>query len=260
MSVYNIAFPEFNLYFNINKVAFNVFGRNIYWYGIIIALGIAICFALAKKDDGRYGIKYITIENFALIAIPFSIVGARLYYVFFSFEEYRNNLVDIIKIWNGGLAIYGGIIAAIITAIIYAKITKVKLLDILDYCAPFLAIGQAIGRWGNFVNREAYGAVTNSFFRMEILNEYGEYISVHPTFLYESLGLIIIFIILRKLKRKFSGEITLVYFAGYGFLRFFVEYLRTDSLMIGNIKVSMLLSGILFVSSVVILRIKRTNK
>ena len=251
--MHNIAFPELNLYFNINNVAFNLFGKDIYWYGIIIALAIVLCFILVKKDNGKYGVKYGDIENFALIAIPISIIGARLYYVLFSFTDYKNNLIDILKIWNGGLAIYGGIIAAVITAIIYCKVTKINLLDLLDSCAPYLALGQAIGRWGNFVNREAYGAVTNSIFRMEILNECGEYISVHPTFLYESLGLIIIFAILKLLKREFSGQLSLVYFAGYGILRFMVEYLRADSLMLGNIKVSMLLSGILFIVSVVIL-------
>jgi len=259
--MYNIAFPELNLYFNIDNVAFNVLGRDIYWYGIIIAVGILICFFLAKKDDGKYGIKYEIVENFAICAIPFSIIGARLYYVLFKFEDYKNNLIDIFKIWNGGLAIYGGIIAAVITAVVYCRITKIKLLDLLDYCAPFLALGQAIGRWGNFINREAYGAVTDSFFRMEILNEYGDYISVHPTFLYESIGLIIIFIALRIIKREYSGKITLCYFAGYGLLRFFVEYLRADSLMMGNIKVSMLLSGILFITALAsLIYFKRKEK
>lgn len=182
-----------------------------------------------------------------------SIIGARIYYVIFSFSEYKDNLLDIFKIWNGGLAIYGGIIAAVITAIVYCKIIKIKLSDLLDSCAMYLALGQAIGRWGNFVNREAYGTITDLFFRMEILTEYGNYISVHPTFLYESIGLIIIFGVLKLTKRKFSGQLTLMYFAGYGILRFFVEYLRADSLMFENIKVSMLLSGVLFIVSTAIL-------
>lgn len=255
--MYNIAFPELNLYFNINKVAFNILGKDIYWYGIIIALAIILCFFLVKKDNGKYGIKYDDIEEFVFITIPFAIIGARLYYVLFSFDDYKNNLIDIIKIWHGGLAIYGGIIAAVVSAVVYCKVKRIKLFDLLDSCAAYLALGQAIGRWGNFVNREAYGAVTDSFFRMKILDEYGKYISVHPTFLYESVGLIIIFIVLKFIKRKYSGEITLIYFAGYGLLRFFVEYLRADSLMIGDIKVSMLLSGILFLISAIILMIKK---
>ncbi len=254
---YNIAFPNFNLYFNINKIAISVFGRDIYWYGIIIAFAILLCMFLAKKQNKTYGIKYETIENFALITIPFSIIGARFYYVLFNFDYYSKNLIDIFKIWNGGIAIYGGIIAAVITAYIYCKKLKVNFLDLLDACAPYLALGQAIGRWGNFVNREAYGSVTNSFFRMEILNEYGKLVSVHPTFLYESIGLLVIFIILIKTNRKYSGEITLKYFAGYGFIRFFIEYLRTDSLMLGSIKISMLLSLIIFIISLTLLLVKK---
>ncbi|MBQ7667803.1 MAG: prolipoprotein diacylglyceryl transferase [Clostridia bacterium] len=247
------------MYFYIDKIAFSVFGKDIYWYGIIIALAILVCMFLAKKQNKTYGIKYDDIENFALITIPFCIIGARLYYVLFNLSYYSKNFLDIFKIWNGGLAIYGGIIAAVLTAFVYCKKLKINILDLLDACAPYLALGQAIGRWGNFVNREAYGVVTNSFFRMEIINDFGKLISVHPTFLYESIGLIIIFMVLIKTNRKYKGEITLKYFAGYGFIRFFIEYLRTDSLMFFNIKVSMLLSLVLFIVSVTLL-IKNRHK
>jgi phosphatidylglycerol:prolipoprotein diacylglycerol transferase len=242
--MYNVAFPGLGLYFNINNIAFTVLGRNVYWYGIIIAFAIFFCLFLLKKDK-NVAVSYEIAEDFILWTLPFAIIGARLYYVIFSWDFYRDNPAEIIKIWNGGLAIYGGIIAAICTAIVFSKIKKIRLFDLLDTCVPYLCLGQAIGRWGNFVNREAYGVAANSIFRMEILDSHGNYISVHPTFLYEFLGLILIFIILKMNKRKFSGEKTAVYLLLYGILRFFVEYLRSDSLMFMGIKISMAVSAIL---------------
>lgn len=251
MSSYNIAFPNLNLFFNINPIAFSLGKVNVYWYGILITFAIILGLVLARRRDGKYGIRYCDVEDFVIWAIPISIIFARIYYVVFSWDSYKDDFSSVFKIWNGGLAIYGGIIGAVLTAIVYCKVKKIKLLDLLDYCVPFLALGQAIGRWGNFFNREAYGLETNSFFRMELLQRNGEYISVHPTFLYESIGLIIIFIILMKLKRKFSGEVVAAYFGLYGILRSLVEWLRADSLMLGNIKVSLLLSIILVICSIV---------
>lgn len=239
--MHNVGFPSLGLYFNINPVAFTVGNISVYWYGIIIAFAIIIGLIIAKKLDGRYGIKYDDAEEFVLWAIPVGVIFARLYYVVFSWESYRTNLIDVLKIWEGGLAIYGGIIGAFITAIVYCKVKKINFFDLTDYLIPLLALGQAIGRWGNFVNREAYGIETNNFFRMEILKA-GEYISVHPTFLYESLGLILVFAVLMLTKRRFSGEKTAVYFFMYGILRSFIEWLRADSLMLFNVKVSMVLS------------------
>ena len=250
MSSYNVSFPNLNLFFNINPIAFSLGKVNVYWYGILITFAIILGLVLAHRRDGKYGIRYADIEDFVIWAIPISVIFARIYYVIFSWNSYKDDFSSVFKIWNGGLAIYGGIIGAVLTAIIYCKVKKIKLLDVLDYCVPFLALGQAIGRWGNFFNREAYGSPTNSFFRMELLQRNGEYISVHPTFLYESIGLIIIFIILMKLKRKFSGEVVAVYFGLYGILRSLVEWLRADSLMLGNIKVSLLLSIILVICSI----------
>lgn len=247
--MHNVSFPNLNLFFYINPIAFSIGQVNIFWYGILIAFSIVLGLFLAKIRDGKYGIKFDDVEEFVLWTIPVSIIFARIYYVAFSWDLYKDDILSVFKIWNGGIAIYGGIIGAILTAIIFSKIKKIKLLDLLDYTIPFLAIGQAIGRWGNFFNREAYGTVTNNFFRMEILQKTGEYISVHPTFLYESAGLLIIFAILMLLKRKFSGEITAVYFLFYGILRAFIENLRVDSLMIGNVKVSMILSIVLAVLS-----------
>ncbi|MBE5812667.1 MAG: prolipoprotein diacylglyceryl transferase [Clostridiales bacterium] len=249
--MYNIAFPNFNIYLNINKIAFSIGDIHIYWYGIIIACAVLICLFLACKNNNKYGIKYSDIENCMLIALPLAILGARLYYVAFSWDYYKNNLSEIIKIWNGGLAIYGGILTAILVIWIYSKKKKIKVLSFLDFLAPIVPLGQAIGRWGNFVNREAYGSVTNSLFRMEILLNSGEYISVHPTFLYESLGLLVIFFFLYFTKRKYEGQKLAWYFILYGVLRFGIEYLRADSLYWGGIKISMLVSaGLIIVGCV----------
>lgn len=243
--MYNIGFPNLGLYFNINPIAFSIGDINVYWYGIIIAVGIFLALLISKLIDGKYGIKYETVEEFVLWALPVSIICARIYYVVFSWDSYKNDLSGVFRIWEGGLAIYGGIIGAIITAIIYCKAKNIKLFDLTDFCIPLLALGQAIGRWGNFINREAYGSITDSFFKMELLQKSGEYISVHPTFLYESFGLLIIFVVLMIFKRQFNGEKTWLYFLMYGLLRAGVEWLRADSLMLFNVKVSLVLSCIL---------------
>ena len=249
--MYNISFPNLNLYFNINPIAFSLGKINVYWYGILIAVSIVLGLILAKLRDKKFGVSFDDVEEFVLWAIPVSIIGARLYYVAFSWDLYKDDLLSIFKVWNGGLAIYGGIIGAIITAVIFCRIKKIKILDLLDFVVPFLALGQAIGRWGNFFNREAYGALTNSFFKMEILTQSGDFISVHPTFLYESFGLIIVFALLMLIKRKFSGQVIAEYFLLYGILRTGIEWLRADSLMVGNLKVSMILSILLVVISLV---------
>ena len=245
ITMYNIAFPNFNIYLNISKIAFSIGNIHIYWYGIIIAFAVMLCLILAYKNNNKYGIKYSDIENCMLIALPLAIIGARLYYVIFSWDYYKNNLFEIIKIWNGGLAIYGGILTAILVIYIYCKKKRISVLSFLDFLAPLVALGQAIGRWGNFVNREAYGAVTDSLFGMEILLNSGEYISVHPTFLYESVGLLAIFFLLYFTKRKYEGQKLAWYFILYGVLRFGIEYLRADSLYLGEVKISMLVSMVL---------------
>lgn len=254
MNNYNIAFPNFNIYLNINKIAFVIGNIQIYWYGIIITVAVLLCLFLAYKNDGKYGIRYLDIENCMLIALPLAIIGARIYYVTFTWGYYKSNLSEIIKIWNGGLAIYGGIIAAILVIFIYCKKKNIKTLSFLDVLAPLVALGQAIGRWGNFVNREAYGSITNSLLRMEILLNNGEYISVHPTFLYESLGLLGIFFFLYFTKRKHEGQKLAWYFILYGMLRFGIEYLRVDSLYLGGLKISMLVSIILLSIGLFILK------
>ena len=250
--MYNIAFPNFNIYLNINKIAFSIGDIHIHWYGIIIAFAVVLCLFLAYKNNGKYGIKYADVENCMLIALPFGILGARFYYVAFSWDYYKEHLVEIIKIWNGGLAIYGGILAAIFVVFIYCKNKKINVLNFLDFLAPLFALGQAMGRWGNFVNREAYGSITNSIFKMEILMNNGEYISVHPTFLYESIGLLAIFLFLYFTKIKYTGQKLAWYFILYGILRGGIEYLRSDSLYMGSIKISMIVSIALVIVGVII--------
>lgn len=251
--MYNIGFPNLSLYFNINPIAFTVGNISVYWYGILIALAVIVGLIIAMLRSGKYEIYYNDVEEFILWAIPVSVICARLYYVTFSWDAYKDQPVKIFAIWEGGLAIYGGIIGAVLTALVYCKVKKIRLTDLLDYCVPLLALGQCIGRWGNFTNREAYGIETDSFFRMELLQSSGEYISVHPTFLYESIGMLLIFIILSLGDRKFSGEKTAVYFLCYGILRAVIEWFRADSLLLNGIKVSMILSIVLSIIAFVIL-------
>lgn len=243
-----VNFPLLNLEIELEKVAFTLLGVDVYWYSILIVLAILIVFLLCKKDSGKYNIKFETILDLSLYVLPVSIIFARLYYVVFNLEQYMLEPMKIFALRSGGLAIYGGIIGAAITIIIYCKMRKINFLDILDYLAPFLPLAQSIGRWGNFINVEAYGTETNLPWRMEIM-ENGIYKEVHPTFLYESICTFIIFIVLYKIrnKRKFKGEIVTLYLIMYSFVRFFIEGLRIDSLMFFDMRISQLLSLLIFV-------------
>ena len=239
----NIKFEGLGLSLDINDTLFEINGTKIYMYGFCIILGIVISLILCKKDDGKYNIKFQEILDLAVFVLPVSIISARLYYVVFNLNYYAQNLKEIFNIRNGGLAVYGGIIGAIITIIVFCKIKRIKVLDMLDYLAPYLALGQAIGRWGNFFNQEAHGIETQSILRMGLI-ENGKYIQVHPTFLYESICTFTIFVFLYKIskKRKYGGQIAYLYFFLYGIVRAAIEGLRTDSLMIGNFRVSQLIS------------------
>lgn len=242
---YPISFPNLNLTFNINPIAISIFGINIYWYGIIIAIGILVGLCLAKKDNGLHGVKYSDVIDFLTIAMFVGIVFARGYYVLFKLDYYISHPSEIIKIWNGGLAIYGGIIGGVLTCIFFCRKRKIKFLNMADYLVPFLALGQSIGRWGNFVNQEAYGSLTESFLKMRIYDKSTlAFISVHPTFLYESLLDFLIFVILMKIRknRKFEGQLVYLYFIIYGIGRAIIEGLRTDSLMLCGFRVSQILS------------------
>ena len=251
-----IVFPGLGLELNINRVAFSVFGKDIYWYGIIIACGFILAVTYCYYNAKRFGIVKDRVIDFILFADPGGIIGARIYYVVFYLSLYRNldgsfNWGKAIAIWDGGLAIYGGVIAAIIILLIFCAVNKIKFLAFADLGSYGLFIGQAIGRWGNFCNQEAYGGPTTLPWRMG-LTVAGEYIEVHPTFLYESLwnlaGLAFAHLVLRK-HRKFDGQVFLFYLSWYGLGRLWIEGMRTDSLYLFNtgIRVSQLLAGICFV-------------
>lgn len=244
----------------IPRIAFELFGVPIYWYAILIVGSMILGLIWCKLHDGRFGIKFEQLLDLAIIVLPTAIICARLYYVLFSLDYFLSNPSEIIRIKDGGLAIYGGIIGGIIVIAIFSKIKKLKLLDITDYIAPIVAFCQSIGRWGNYINIEAYGYETNWPIKMEVI-EAGITKYVHPTFLYESICTLAIFIILSILsrKRKFSGEITFMYIICYSFIRFFIEGLRTDSLMLFNCRISQILSLALFIVFSIIM-INKKNK
>lgn len=238
----------------INPVMISIGPFSLYWYGCFIVGAIALSFFLAKRRIEKkkldFGITLDNIYDFIIGAVLISVLSARLYYVLFNLKYYLANPSEILKIWNGGLAIYGGIIGAIIYTLIFCRIKKIKFYDLADFASPYLPLSQAIGRWGNFVNQEAYGSITNLPWKMGIFESgIGEYIYVHPTFLYESICNFILFWILIKLSknRKFDGQIFFSYMIGYGIIRSVVEGLRTDSLMLGDFRVSQVLSLIFVV-------------
>ena len=264
-----VIFPSINLELNIKRVAFSIFGIDIYWYGIIIALAIMIALLILKLQDDKFEIEFNTILDLAIYLIPISLICARIYYVLFNLQQYTNNPLKIFNLRDGGMAIYGGIIGGLITCIIFCKKRKIKILNMLDYIVPVLALGQAIGRWGNFINIEAHGTETNSIFRMGII-ENGTYMEVHPTFLYESIITFFLAILLLNIKdsekikkdskkqliRKYPGQVTFIYLIVYSFARFFIEGIRTDSLMLFNFRISQILSMAIFVVFCLILTYK----
>lgn len=249
-----ISFPELKLNFNINQIAFSIFNIDIYWYAIIIVFAIIIALIVLKLNEDKCEIDFQTILDLSVFLIPISLIGARIYYVIFNKSVFIEKPLQVFNFRTGGLAIYGGIIAGIITCYIFCKKRKINIWNLLDYIAPSLAVGQAIGRWGNFVNIEAYGEETTNFFRMGI-NENGIYKEVQPTFLYESISTFLIFLFLMYLirKRKFKGEIVCIYFILYSFARFWIEGIRSDSLMFYNFRISQVLSLTIFVIFIFVL-------
>lgn len=257
-----ITFPMFGDGFAITAPSnFTVFGFTIHWYGLIIAIGFLLAAVYADRRTKDVGITSDEFIDQLLWAVPLGIIGARIFYVIFYFDLYRNNLSEIYKIWHGGLAIYGGVIAATITVILFCRIKKIRVGAMLDLAAFGLIIGQLVGRWGNFMNREAFGYETDIFCRMGLTNAAGETIFVHPTFLYESLwnllGFMIMHIFFKRGKRKYDGQMFAIYVAWYGLGRMLIEGLRTDSLYFFStgFRVSQLLAGLFFVGASVFLAI-----
>lgn len=265
-----VSFPGlFDKVFKLDPVAFEIGSLSVRWYGVIICLGFLLAGAYALRRCKTFGVTADDITDFALFLLPSVIIGARLYYVFSSWDYYSKNPSQIIKIWEGGLAIYGGIIAGVIVAVIFSKVKRIDFLGLGDVAVICLLIGQMIGRWGNFMNVEAFGDVTTLVWRMcspavadYLIDEglitmvqYNEIINgtlgVHPTFLYESLWNFAGFIALHfySYRRRFKGELILLYFGWYGLGRAWIEGLRTDSLHLGHtdIRISQLLAVISFV-------------
>jgi len=231
-----ITFPGLGLELYIDRVAFSVGPFTVYWYGIIIAFGFVLAAIYAYKRCDDVGLKTDDLLDMLIFAAPIAIIGARTYYVVWKFNElYYYDYAAMFRIWDGGLAIYGAVIFGVLTAVVFCNIKRIRLGTMLDITAPALLIGQAIGRWGNFFNQEAYGGVTDSFLRMGIYVN-GVQTFVQPTFLYESLWNALGFLILHLLfkKRKRSGQIFLSYVAWYGIGRGFIEGMRSDSLYFFN--------------------------
>lgn len=229
--MYNVSFPGLGLEFTINPVAFQIGDYKIYWYGIIIALGMVLAMLYAFKTADRFEINKDKLFNCVIVGLIFGVIGARLYYVIFEWDRYAGNLLKIIQIHDGGLAIYGGIIGALVSGCIVAKLQKQSILNILDLVGLGFLIGQGIGRWGNFMNQEAFGTPTDLPWRMVSENTGG--VGVHPCFLYESIWCLLGFVILHFVSKKFykyHGQIFFMYMVWYGFERMIVEGLRTDSL------------------------------
>lgn len=248
----NISFPHLNISFNINPVALDLpFLGGVRWYGIIITLGILLGFWYASVVAKREGINPDNITDILIYALPVSVIFARTYYVVFSWESYKDRLFDVFKIWEGGIAIYGAVIGAVLTAWIYCRVKKLNVLKIFDVCCMGLMIGQIIGRWGNFVNAEAFGGYCDYIWGMSINGAN----PVHPTFLYESLWNLCGLLILSKLhkKRPFYGYTFFAYLGWYGTGRYFIEGLRTDSLYLGGMRVSQLVAIVCVVFSVLAL-------
>lgn len=243
-----------------DPIAFSIFGIDVAWYGILISIGVLIGTSLAMREAKRVGIDEELILDFLIWEIPISLIGARLYYVIFEWDMYKHNPIEAFNIRNGGLAIHGAIITAIIVAIVFTKVKKINFWTIADIAAPSLILAQSIGRWGNYVNQEAHGGPTDLPWGIMI-----DGIKVHPTFLYESIGNFLVFLFLywySRNKQKLKGEVFLLYIILYSFIRFFIEGLRTDSLMLGSIRMAQFISivGILIGASLFIIRRKKSNE
>lgn len=271
MEAMDIAFPNLGIYLHNMPKGFSVFGFEITLYGVLIGIGMLAGILLAAHQAKVAGQNPDIIWDFAIYAIVFSIVGARLYYVAFEWDMYKDDLLSIFNTRQGGLAIYGGVIAAFLTLFIYAKLKKQNPFWIMDACVPGLILGQAIGRWGNFTNREVFGEYTDNLFAMRLpieavrardisenvashIVEGTNYIQVHPTFLYESLWNlgVLVFLLLYRKHKKFEGELALYYLAGYGLGRAWIEGIRTDTLFIPGttVPVSQVLAVVLFAGAV----------
>ena len=282
-----IEFPNLGIYLADVGKSITIFNFDIAFYGITIGIGMLMGILIASWQAKRVGVNPEHIVDVAIYGIIFGIIGARIYYVVFSWDMYKDDPLSVFNLREGGLAIYGGVIAAIITVIVFGKIKKVSAPLLFDAAGPGLVLGQAIGRWGNFFNREAFGEYTDNLFAMripadaarssditELMREHMEtidgvdFIQVHPTYLYESLWCLMVLVIMLVFTKykKFDGEIFLIYLLGYGAGRFWIEGLRTDQLLLPGIglPVSQVLAAVLVIGSLITiitvrLRLKKNN-
>ena len=241
-----IQFPALGLELNPPR-GFELFGFSIRFYGIIIALGLLLAVIYGLRRKKQFGLNEDDILDGVLWIVPFALICARAYYCIFSWNEFKDDPISVLYIWQGGIAIYGGVLGAALGIVVFCLIKRIKLGAVLDLVALGFLIGQSVGRWGNFFNREAFGAETESFFRMGLFNIYHQgYEYYHPTFLYESVWNLLGFVLLHFLskKRRYDGQIALGYVAWYGLGRAFIEGLRMDSLMLGSFRVSQLLAAV----------------
>ena len=272
-----ISFPGLGWKFNIDNVAITIGGLKLYWYGILIGLAVALCIFLGLKQCRKFGITPDLLTDYCLFTIPVAFVGARLYYVFCEWGEYYvkgdigGTLGNIINFRGGGLAIYGGVLGAILAIFLMSKIRKVPVSTMVDFAMVYIPLGQAIGRWGNFFNQEAFGTTTNLPWGMKstVIARYlaqncpelDSEMPVHPTFFYESVCTFITFIVLMQVRKKSKRPwtVTSVYFILYGLARFFIEGLRTDSLYISgtNLRTSQVLSLVLIVLGFLVISLGR---
>ena len=255
----------------VSRVAFTIGSLSVYWYGICIVLAFILCVGLAMKQSKSFGYSGDDIVDYALVVIPTALVGARLYYILFTLEEFSSNWLSVFDTRKGGLAVYGGIILSVFSVFVMARKKKKSVSSIFDYLIVYIPLGQAIGRWGNFVNQEAFGTNTElpwgmissqtSWFIKNFAPDLNPDLPVHPTFLYESLATLAIFIILLSVRKRSVRPYTTtaLYCILYGVVRFFIEGLRTDSLYIGNsgLRSSQVLSAILVVGGFVVLSVVR---
>ncbi len=237
-----------------NPVAFEIFGIEVRWYGIIISFGLLMATLVAMRESKRVGIEEEDILDLLLAAVPAAIIGARIYYVIFSWDYYKGDFMKIINTREGGLAIHGALIASILVGIIFCRVKKINFWKLADLTGPSIILGQAIGRWGNYANGEAHGGPTNLPWAIIVQGQ-----KVHPTFLYESLWdfAVFLFLLWYRKRKKAEGEVFLLYLALYSLGRFFIEGLRTDSLMFGPIRVAQLISIITIAISAAIFIIIR---
>ncbi len=247
----------------LDPVLFEIFGFEIRWYSVLILLAVIIAYFLILNESKRFQISKEFIFNLMFWVLIFGILGARLYYVVFNFNYYKSNPIEILKIWNGGLAIHGGMLFGLITIIIYCKKYHIRIKKMLDIMAPALIIGQAIGRWGNFFNQEAYGKVVayKTLVNMKIIPQFViDNMSINgvyhlPMFYFESLGCLLGFIILLIIRRRKYTKISQVfasYLVIYGLIRFFIEFFRTDALMLGSIRIAQVVSVIMFLGGIIL--------